>query len=229
MNVTTLIEPDIIRVNRPSDYDFDVTMNGEWIASAKNYHNADDVATEVWYRAVLDQPLADVNWNSSADAQECTIDCPGCAACTVEGGPGGIDLYAAAFADEPGLCACGAVATLAVHLGGHVDHVCGLCFMNDYENNYEDSRSWIVEPLATEPPADPLPSDGPGDPIPGDPGYEYPRAKAAHGPKCLNSALPVPSFYALLVAECQAELDARMAEPAVMVMDVDFAPVGWAA
>lgn len=37
----------------------------------------------------------------------------------------------------------------------------------------------------------------------------------------------LPSLYARLVAECQAELDARMAGP--VVLDVEFAPVGWAA
>jgi hypothetical protein len=38
-----------------------------------------------------------------------------------------------------------------------------------------------------------------------------------------------PSLYARLVAECQAELDARMAKTVVMVVDVDFAPFGFAA
>lgn len=36
-----------------------------------------------------------------------------------------------------------------------------------------------------------------------------------------------PSLYAFLVAECQAELDARLAPPVVMVMDLDYAPVSW--
>lgn len=43
-----------------------------------------------------------------------------------------------------------------------------------------------------------------------------------------TTTITTPSLYALVVAECQAELDARMAEP-VVVVDVEFAPVGWAA
>lgn len=49
---------DIVRVSRPGcDYDLDVMVGGEWVASAKNFHSADDTATETWYRAVLDQPV----------------------------------------------------------------------------------------------------------------------------------------------------------------------------
>lgn len=65
------------------------------------------------------------------------------------------------------------------------------------------------------PPADPVPDDGPGEPIPGDPGYEYPRCrnctKSHHTWQC-------PEIGALLFAE-----------PVVMVVDVEFAPLGWAA
>lgn len=76
--MTSLIDLDIVRVSRPGcDYDLDVMVGGAWVASAKNNHAADDTATEVWYRAVLDQPVADVNWNSAPlnAAQQKTAKC----------------------------------------------------------------------------------------------------------------------------------------------------------
>jgi hypothetical protein len=109
-----LIDVDIFNVSRPwSDYAYDVFADGIWIASAKCYAAADDVANQAWYDSVL----------------------------------------------------------------------------------------------ATEPPPG-FPDDDDGSPDGGGP----PRA---------------PSLYELLVAECQAELDAR--RPVVMVMDTEFAPLGWPA
>lgn len=100
-----------------------------------------------------------------------------------------------------------------------------------------------------EPPADPLPTDGPGDPIPGDPGYEYPRAKVAHGLKCANPdcngphhTYQCPQIRIVLFApprcnQCGDPIDwdgpgccracREWAEPAVV--DVEYAPLGWAA
>lgn len=55
----TALDLDIVRVSRPGcDYDLDVKVGGEWVASAKNFHHADEAAHEIWYRTVLDQPLA---------------------------------------------------------------------------------------------------------------------------------------------------------------------------
>ena len=57
----TLLDLDITRVSRPgSDYDFDVFVSGEWIASAKNNHGADEAAHEVTATAVAGEQLADI-------------------------------------------------------------------------------------------------------------------------------------------------------------------------
>jgi hypothetical protein len=72
----TAFDLDIVRVSRPhADYDLDVFVGGLWVASAKNYHNADETAHEVWYRNVLDQPVVMVNWNS-VDDEAPGDDCP---------------------------------------------------------------------------------------------------------------------------------------------------------
>jgi len=55
----TALDLDIVRASRPSDYDLDVIVGGEWVASAKNFHHADEAGHEIWYRTVLDQPPAD--------------------------------------------------------------------------------------------------------------------------------------------------------------------------
>jgi hypothetical protein len=69
-----------------------------------------------------------------------------------------------------GLCACGAVATLIVRERSCEAHICDRCFQADYENNYENSRAWTVEPLAADPPA-PEPN-----PLGGDEGDTLPSA-----------------------------------------------------
>lgn len=91
-------------------------------------------------------------------------------------GPGGVDLYAAAFEDDdPNLlatgnesdttCACGAPATLVVHERSCEARICGLCFINDYETNQDNSNAWTVEPL-TASADDDIPTDAPGDDCP---------------------------------------------------------------
>lgn len=49
-----LIDLDIFWSSRPwSDYAYDVFADGIWIASAKCYAAADDVANQAWYASVL--------------------------------------------------------------------------------------------------------------------------------------------------------------------------------
>jgi hypothetical protein len=54
----TALDLDIITTRRSSDYDLDVIVDGQWVASAKNNHAADEVGCAVWHRSLLDQPLA---------------------------------------------------------------------------------------------------------------------------------------------------------------------------
>lgn len=69
----TTFEPDIFRVSRPwSDYDLDVFVGGEWVASAKNNHHADEAALESWRRTTSSQlVIADVPaGNTDRDGSE---------------------------------------------------------------------------------------------------------------------------------------------------------------
>jgi hypothetical protein len=86
----TALDLDITRTSRPwTDYDLDVMVGGEWVASAKNNHAADDTAHEVWYRSVLDQPAVaqgDETPPNDAPGDDCPDhgpygddDCPKCA------------------------------------------------------------------------------------------------------------------------------------------------------
>lgn len=62
MTTPSAFDLDIFRLSRPwSDYDLDVYIGDEWIASAKNNYAADEVAHESWHRALLTEPvIADV-------------------------------------------------------------------------------------------------------------------------------------------------------------------------
>jgi hypothetical protein len=45
---------EITPMRRTSEYSFDIRLNGLWVASAKNYHHADLLATELWRTRIID-------------------------------------------------------------------------------------------------------------------------------------------------------------------------------
>jgi hypothetical protein len=121
------------------------------------------------------------------------------------------ELDGGAVEDEPGLCSCGTPATLVVRLGGLVDPVCDVCFQGNYENNYEDSRAWTVEPLPVDPPTpEPNPlGDDEGDSIPSLVNWNSATASAGEYPICESCQTREFPPSCILPASCVSCANAR--------------------
>lgn len=157
--------------------DYAMYLDGELMGFERTYHSAEVQLDQLVFDMLMDGDFATAG---ELDDDE---------------GPGGADLYAAAFEDDDDYadaawesdhgsyngktpssftnsddvpadapdddcpdhgpyaddecpkCACGADATLVVHVDHTDNEVCRICFEREYENNYEDTRAWIVDPI----------------------------------------------------------------------------------